>query len=84
MTRWSPLLAATAVNGTFTFCGLVGGCGPSYRVTGTIQYPHVSLQWTEVNGGQRQPQSFDGTLSTDGDTLVSTDSTERYLRVTHG
>ncbi len=72
----------TAVSGTFTFCGPVGGCGPSYRVTGTIQYPHVSLQWTEVSLGQRYPESFDGTLSTDGDTLVSTDSTQRYLRVT--
>ena len=64
-----------AVSGTFAFCGPVGGCGPSYRVTGTFRYLHVSLQWTEVSGQQRSPHSFDGTLSADGDTLVCIDST---------
>ncbi len=73
-----------AVNGTLTFCGPVGGCGPSYGVTGTFAYPHLSLQWTLVNGQQRSPQSFDGRLSADGDTLVNTDSTARYQRITGG
>ena len=59
----------SAVTGTFNLCGALTGCTTHYPVSGTVAFPHIVLQWTEVNG-QPYNETFDATVTAASDSLV--------------
>lgn len=66
----------SAVEGALAFCGPFSGCSPGYRLSGSVAFPSVVLNWTTEQNGQTYHSSFNGLMSANGDTLSGIASTQ--------